>query len=883
MKRKGMGMKPGRLIWILLLTGFIYGNVFGEAADSLHAKRVYNTTRIKGELPDIDGVLDDPCWQNQGEWATHFRQFLPKNYADPTRETEFKVLYDNTNLYVAIRCFDDPDSIEIQAGRRDALKGDAVGLAFDSYHDLRTAYEFDMSAAGSKIDLFMIDNNFLTNWDAVWYGKVAFEDSAWTVEMKIPLSQLRFAEKDQHVWGLHVWRWMERTKEEDQWNVFNIDAPSWADNFGELHGISNLQKQRRIELLPYSLVRQDLYPKEVGNPFADGSDFKYNVGLDGKIGLSSNFTMDFTINPDFGQVEADPSVLNLTAFETFYDEKRPFFLEGNSIFDFSINGDQLFYSRRIGHKPLYTPDLDDGEYADSPGETTILNALKVTGKTQKGLSVGVIQSITPAEKAEIDRNGTREKQTVEPWSNYFLTRLRQDFNNGNSSFGAMASSTQRFIKDKDTHLKDLPTDAFTGGVDFLHRWKNRSYFINGKVVFSSIQGDAGAITALQQNSRHYYQRPDIDYIDLDTTRTALNGYGGSLSVGKGGNGTWHYSEDLSWKSPGLDLNDLGYMRMADIITQHSSLSYNIKKPTKIYRDYSLNLDQSSDWDFGGRLIQSGYEFSTYWSLANHWNVHAWLSRNPQWRETRLLRGGPALVMDGNWSFSYGIHSDNRKKFNYTLHGLYVNVDDDASRLWNIQPGVNLRVGSRFNLGTDLVYRHNVDDAQYIDTIDYNGKNRYLLGRIDQDTWTLTLRSEYSFTPNLIVQYYVSPFISSGKYSHLKTVKNADADAYGDRYHTYSANEIVGNEADNTLGFDDSGDGNVDYSITNPDFNFYEMRSNLVLRWEFTPGSTFYFVWTHGRSDYLNEPVRSLARNSDRLFAVKPQNIFMMKLNYWFSI
>ena len=185
-------------------------------------KRKYSLERLIGEEPEIDGNLADKCWLNQGEWATNFKQFLPKNAALPRRDTEFKILYDDNNLYAAFRCFDDLDSIVVQSSRRDDMKGDIIGIAFDSYHDLRTAYEFDLTAAGSKADLSMIDKNFLFNWDAVWDGKVAFEDSAWTAEMKIPLSQLRFPDKKEHIWGLHVWRWIDRNKEEDQWNVFQL-------------------------------------------------------------------------------------------------------------------------------------------------------------------------------------------------------------------------------------------------------------------------------------------------------------------------------------------------------------------------------------------------------------------------------------------------------------------------------------------------------------------------------------------------------------------------------------------------------------------------------------------------------------------------------------
>jgi len=854
-----------------------------ENNDPLKKKRIYQTQRLNWKAPKLDGVLSDSCWLEQGSWTSGFRQFMPNNYAAPTRDTEFKILYDNLNIYAAFRCFDDPDSIEIQSSRRDIMKGDIIGIAFDSYHDLRTAYEFDITAAGCKADLSMIDKNFHFNWDAVWYGKVAYEDSAWTAEMKIPFSQLRFPDKTEHIWGLHVWRWIDRNKEEDQWNVFHIDATSWPDNFGELHGIRGLQKKRRIELLPYSLFSQDIYPREAGNPFTDGSDFEYNLGLDGKIGLSSNFTMDFTINPDFGQVEADPSVLNLTAFETFYDEKRPFFLEGKSIFDFTINGNQLFYSRRIGHRPGYSPTLGTNEYAKSPQETTILNALKITGKTQNGLSMGVIQSITAAEKAEIDRAGSRRDVTVEPWSNYFLTRLLKDYNHGNSSVGAMFTSTQRFIAEKDNHLHGLPVNAFTGGFDLLHRWKNRSYFFDVKTIFSHIHGKTQAITDLQRNSRHYYQRPDINHATLDSTRTSLFGFGGSIHAGKSSGGTWHYSEQITWYSPGLDLNDLGYMRLADVLTQKSTLSYHENTPNSIYRRYSLHLDQQSDWDFSGRLLQSSYNFGANLTSQKNWLFYSWMSHNPKRRDTRMLRGGPALTLDGYWNWGFYFRTDSRKKLSYSLKSQYTLVDDDVTRQFSITPAALWRIGTRFNLSGNFSYDYNIDDSQYINTINYNNVERYILGRIEQNTWTLTLRADYAFTPNLILQYYASPFISTGKYSHFKYVTDADADRYERRFHMFTGIEIIEDRENNTLAFDENSNGEIDYSIYNPDFNFYEIRSNLVLRWEFTPGSTFYFVWTHGRSEYINKSVQTFYNNADRLFAVKPQNIFMMKFNYWLSL
>jgi hypothetical protein len=868
---------------VIIMCIIFFQGWYKANAKPVKEKRKYTLQRLNGMEPEIDGNLVDECWLNQGEWSTNFRQFLPENDATPTRDTEFKILYDDNNLYAAFRCFDDPDSIVIRSSRRDDMKGDIIGIALDSYHDLRTAYEFDLTSAGSKADLSMIDKNFLFNWDAVWEGRVAFEDSAWTAEMKIPLNQLRFPDQEKHIWGLHVWRWIDRNKEEDQWNVFPIDAPSWPDNFGELHGIRDLKKQHRIELLPYATAIHKNYPIQTGNPFADGKDFTANMGIDGKIGLSSNFTIDLTINPDFGQVEADPSVLNLTAFETFFDEKRPFFLEGKSIFDFSVNGDQLFYSRRIGHRPLYQPALANNEYADNPQESTILNALKLTGKTQNGLAIGVIQSFTSREYAVIDRAGTRSQQTVEPWSNYFLSRIRQDYNQGNSSIGALFTSTLRFIDGRDMHLYHLPLSSFTGGLDFRHSWNDRSFFIDIKTLFSHITGKTQAITSLQTNSRHYYQRPDISHVALVPERTSLSGFGGSVHAGKRSGGHWYYSEHVVWYSPGLDLNDLGYMRMADILNQKTEISYNEKVPKSFYRSYSIQFGQQTEWDFGGRLLQTTYESNAKLIALDNWIYYFSISKVPRFLNTRLLRGGPALNMEGYWNGNIYLQTDSRKDLYYSLQCSYRQMDDNKSHLLDISPSVEWRPSTQVNLSSTFSFIQNIDDAQYINTLNFDDTPRYILGRINQKTWNITLRLEYSFTPDLILQYYVSPFISTGSYSDIKYVKNAAAESYEDRFHTFNGREIRENTSDNTLELDENEDDIPDYSIHHPDFSFTEMRSNLVLRWEYKPGSTFYFVWTNGRSDSISESSRSLSHYAGRLLSMEQENVFMMKFNYWFSL
>ncbi len=335
--------------------------------------------------------------------------------------------------------------------------------------------------------------NWDASWNPVWKGKEGFEDSAWVAEMEIPLSQLRYSNEDEQVWGLHAWRWIGRLQEESDWEKQTLTGPGVLYNFGELYGIRGLKKSSRLEIMPYALGKLNTFEKEEGNPFADqGRSWGGNFGLDAKIGLSSNFTVDVTVNPDFGQVESDPSVMNLTAFETFYEEKRPFFLEGKTIFNFDFDDLNLFYSRRIGHTPSYNYSPPEGQYAKPPENTTILDAVKLSGKTADGLSVGLIQSLNAPEYARTDDGeGHQDKIMVEPLTNYTVTRIQKDYNHGTTMLGGMLTSTNRYIQD--THLDFLSREAYTGGLDLLHQWRNKKYYIDANLVGSYIKGSEDAI------------------------------------------------------------------------------------------------------------------------------------------------------------------------------------------------------------------------------------------------------------------------------------------------------------------------------------------------------------------------------------------------------
>ena len=421
---------------LLFFLGTIF-QLYAQVTPSTNTK-VYHTAKVKGAPPIIDAILDDESW-GLVEWAGDFVQYKPDNGAAPTEPTAFKILYDDKNLYVAFMCYDrEPGKIERRMTRRDGFEGDRVSISIDSYYDHLSAFSFTLSASGVISDASITNNgsNYDRNWDPVWYARTAVVKDGWIGEARIPLSQLRFSKKKNQVWGLQVQRRLFRMEERSTWQHAPIDAPGWVHLFGELHGIKGIKRQRQVEVTPYTVMQMERYQSEDDNPFATGKDGKVTFGVDGKVAVNSDFTLDFTFNPDFGQVEADPSQVNLSAYEVFFRERRPFFIEGRNILSFRMSsGDILFHSRRIGRKPQYAPSLEDGEYMDVPDMTTILGALKLTGRTEKGLSVGILESVTQEEFAKIDHNGERSKEPVEPLTNYFVGRVQQDLNQGNSQIG----------------------------------------------------------------------------------------------------------------------------------------------------------------------------------------------------------------------------------------------------------------------------------------------------------------------------------------------------------------------------------------------------------------------------------------------------------------
>ncbi len=845
-------------------------------------KRKYTTYRLKSTPPLIDGKLDDNCWNNEGEWLQNFVQQTPKEGALASERTIMKILYDDKYIYVAFRCYDsEPEKIQSYIGNRDQMLGDVVGVNFDSYFDHRTGYEFNVTAGGVQIDLLLKnDGNPDFNWNAVWYSATAINDSGWTAELKIPFSQLRYNNIENQVWGMHAWRWIARHSEEDQWSLIPRNNTGFIYSFGELHGIKNLPRSRRIETMPYILSRLRQAPIDKSNPFYKKNDYDASIGVDGKVGIGSDFTLDYTFNPDFGQVEADPSVMNLSAFETYFDEKRPFFLEGKNVLDFKVDNDILFYSRRIGHAPMVIPDADENnkKFVDAPSNTSIIDAIKLTGKTNNGLSVGILQSLTNKAYAKMDSAGNRSNVAADALTNYFLYRMQKDYNKGDFIIGGLITAVNRDINDM--ALDKLTKEAYSGGIDVMKYLWNRNFYISFNGLFSYITGSNQAMLDVQQSAVHYYQRPDANYIHIDSTARNLKGYGGKIQFGRSDKGKLRFSEYISWRSPGLELNDMGYQQRADFIQQHFDLRYVENTPNTILREYSIYFENEHTWNYGRQHESNTYLVSTYLHFINKWQFHGWIYRFQSGIDTRLLRGGPGVRMNPYWHVGMGMNTDWAKPITIGLkltHG-FDNISKSSD--YEVEPQIFFRIGNRFRISNQFYYNVNNYDLMYVNTVDVPDSKRYIVGRLKQKNYRLTLRANYNISPYIAIQYYGSPFISQGSYNRFRHVIKPMESEYFNRFFYYTENNIAYSATDNKYTVNEN---NTTFSFDNPDFQMREFKSNFVFRWEYKPGSVFYFVWSHQRTNN-NSPYFSAIKTSIKdMFDKNPDNVFMIKLNYYFNI
>jgi hypothetical protein len=850
----------------------------------------YTTARIQGVPPDIDGTLNDPAWE-QVQWAGgDFRQVNPDKGKPATVQTKFKILYDEKNLYIGVRSYDpEPDKIVRRMARRDSFEGDMVEINIDSYYDKRTAFSFTASVSGVKGDEYVSNNgeDWDDGWDPIWYLKTSIDTEGWIAEMRIPLSQLRFADRPEHTWGLQVMRIFFRNQERSVWQYIPPDAGGWVHLLGEMNGISGIRPQKQLEIQPYAVAKTESFEEEQGNPYVTGSSSSADVGLDAKIGLTSDITLDLTVNPDFGQVEADPSQVNLTAFELFFQERRPFFLEGSNTLNFPISqmsNNLLFYSRRIGRQPqgFADPDMsgqdDVQEYTKPNNRTTILGAAKVTGKNKHGFSWAVLETLTPNEYAKIDSLGHTRRQLIEPMTNYFVTRAQQDVNKGNTILGAMFTATNRKIEDD--RLDWLHTAAYSGGVDLVHHWKSRKYYVSAKSVFSKVQGTNEAISNTQLSSERYYQRPDNHHTEYDPSRQSLTGTGGQVIVGKK-SGNLVSDLGILWQSPGLELNDIGFLSQTDNITQWFWMQYRILQPKGITNWQRYNINQWREYDFGMRELSQGYNVNGHVQFKNFWRTGGGATYRPHNVSNADLRGGPSIrYPSAVYAWGY-VGTDPRKKLHVVFNPEFGFGSENYTREVYLSADITYKPINALNISISPSFSRVNNEMQYVATSTTATEDtRYVVGEIDQTVARISMRVTYMITPNLSVQYWGQPFGTSGKYANFKNITDPRAESYYGRFAAISPGQM--SIADGGYSVDEDSNGSSDYTFGKPDFNFGQFRSNMVVRWEYIPGSTVFLVWTRERNGafYDNEPDHE---NYSFDFDQKAHNIFLVKFTYRFVL
>ena len=854
-------------------------------------KKKYTTHRITSDIK-LDGILDDASW-DVVEWAGDFTQYQPKEGKAPSYPTHFKIVYDDDNLYVGYRCHDpEPDSIVKRLSRRDGFPGDWIEIHIDSYNDKRTAFSFTLSVSGVRGDEFISNNgNYDAAWNPIWRGKSNIDSLGWTAEVQIPLSQLRFDDAPDKVWGLQVMRRLFRQEERSTWQYIPQSAGGWVSEFGELHGIKNIKGRKQLEIAPYTVAKTELYKAEPGNPFANGVDHTLTVGLDGKLGVTNDLILDFTINPDFGQVEADPSQVRIDGFQNFFQERRPFFIESNSIFDYGLtnseaggdyDSDLLFYSRRIGSNPHGYPNLIEKEYVKIPTNTPILGAAKFSGKTRKGWSLGLIESITKAVHANIDLEGNRRKELVEPLSNYTVGRIQKDFNQGKTIVGAILTGVNRQSNLNHT----LHSAAYSGGLDFVHFWKGRAWYLKGNIVWSSVQGSKEKILNTQTSFEHLFQRTNASETEIDPERTSLTGTGSTLKLGKiGGERGKHgeiikFETGITYRSPELELNDIGFMLTANEINHFTWAGIQWQKQIGIFRNARINYNHWARWDFGGQFLYNAFNTNAHANFTNNWRIGSGLTWNTFDISNNALRGGSSLRRPaGLGNFAY-LNTDQRKKTVLFINTFHAWGFDHTTRIKNYNANIQIQPSNAISINLGIGYNSNFrKQDQYVSDAFYQNQPRVIVSEVRQKTMRYTLRLNYNITPDLTLQYYGQPFITRPIYSKFGYVKDPLHKNYDERFHTFTSSQIK-NQGDG-YAVDENQDGQIDYTFSDPNFNFIQFRSNLVARWEYKPGSELYLVWSQNNNPEASTEFDTSLNSSlfNHVFDNGGRNIFLVKATY----
>lgn len=850
------------------------------------------------ETITIDAVLNESVWQSPG--CTQLIQQEPAQGTAPTQKSEVWLAYDDEAIYFAAKYYDKhPDSILARLVRRDFIWGDPSDgcvLYLDSYGDKRNGYFFYVSAAGAMAD-GLIENdakqpNDLT-WDAVWEGVARIDSEGWKIEMKIPFSQLRFKEGSPQRWGVNVERFISRNVETDLLAYTPYNESGFTSRFPELKGIDGIAPSERLELLPYVTARAEYVGKDPGDPFNSGKKYLPGTGLDIRASLGPSLTLNGTINPDFGQVEVDPAVVNLTDVESSFEEKRPFFTEGVTIFTFGKGGinsnsnlnwtsPNIFYSRRIGRSPQ--GELPDYDYADIPKGTHILGAAKITGKMFDGWRIGTIHALTKREFAAIQMEESRRDIEIEPLTYYGVFRAQKDFNNRRQGLGLFATFTNRFFKDGDLR-SSINKNAVTMAMDgWTYLDTEGTYVLNAWGALSNVSGSTERMTSLQRSSGHYFQRPDAGYLRVDSSASSMTGYAGRLMLNKN-RGAWFINSALGFISPKFEINDLGFNSFSDLVNVHFVLGYRWNEPAWFYRNAGLFAASFVNSDFGGNITAKGYYFEGDIMLPNLYGAELSFVYNPESYNARRTRGGPLTLNPVNRSFNAVLYTDNRPWWVITLSAGAKSGEDAAS--YNVNTTLEIKAAPTLTLQIGPGYSKDDLHAQWVTSYSDPAATktygrRYVFANLNQTIYSMNFRADWIINPKLSLQMYVQPLIASGKYKGFKALmapKTYNFIKYGEMGSTLELKAAEEGGILYVLDADGKGKA-VSKEIENPDFNYLSLRGSAVLRWEYLPGSTLYLVWTQNRLNEEPTDGFNFGNSINTLFSEKPDNIFMLKLSYW---
>ncbi len=883
--------------------GIVDGEYRHELAPTAQA------TRAVGPI-DIDGRPDEATW-SVATPITDFRQERPFEGEPGTRRSEVRILYDDDAIYIGAMFYDD-GFVTGRLQRRDGGGGDFdfMGVSLDSFHDHETVFTFFVNPAGSYQDVLQGGGRGGPGgagvaWNPIWSRATEIRDDGWSAEMRIPFSQLRFSPDDEQVWGIRIQRGIYRLQEGVVFPFVPVLDRGGPSRFGHLEGLEGIEPGRSLELLPYVTARGEyLNLPDPGagfaNPYRDGSDHFADVGLDLKYRLTSNITLDATINPDFGQVELDPSVINLTAFETLFTEVRPFFIEGADIFDFGEGGPagragrppQLLYSRRIGRAPQGGVP-SNAVFSEVDEAATILGAAKVTGRTASGWSLGLLEAVTGRETARfVDASEVPGDAVVEPTTNYVIGRARRQIGGGETRFGLIGTAVNRAVSGTDVE-DGLHSDAYSGGLDFAHEWANRTYRLSTAFTGSYVQGSAASIARSQASSRRYYQRPDADHLEFDPGATDLAGYYAMVDVAKQ-SGSFGGNVAFAASSPGYEVNDLGFQTLTDRLILDTNLSFNEPNPGPVFRNWRINASPDVSWNYAGDRVYTELSGNANVQWLNYWATGVGFGYSPAVNDDRLNRGGPMARTPGTLNGFVNVGSDNRRalvaRANYSW-----STDESGGSSHNI--GVDVTANPtdwiRLEIGPFVSFQDRT--AQYVASVAdpfavQTFGRRYIFADLEQTTVSLSTRLNITLTPDLSLQLYAEPFIASGDYGALKEFEQPrrfDFLRYGEDIGTISQ------QPNGSYTVDPDGLGlAAQFTVPNRDFSYRSLLGNAVIRWEWREGSTMYLVWQQRRINAVSNLGPNgtdtwvgnfdLGRDVGDMFGTPADNIFAIKINYWLN-